>query len=102
MENEQLEVKHKSDRKKLEEALKIKFFPGRNADWGGMDILPIKGDHYRGMFIVDMDTLTGEKELILMVRTQNPETDDDEDVEVYTFETEKEDINSFIQRLEWV
>lgn len=89
-------------KEKIEQALGLKFKKGRDADWGGAYIMPIKGDNYNGMFLCDISSLTGEQKIILMVRIHNPETGLEEDTEVLKFNAEVDDIDLFIQRLEWI
>lgn len=89
-------------KEKIEQSLGLKFKKGRDADWGGAEIMSIKGDNYNGMFLCDISPLTGEQKIILMVRIHNPETGLEEDTEVLEFNAEVDDIDLFIQRLEWL
>lgn len=92
--------KHKDNKKAVEEALGKKFFTGRNADWGGAQILSITGGEFYGLFIIDMDSLTGEEDLILMYRLFNPTTERTEDTDIILFESEFDNIYEFIKKLE--
>ena len=95
-------LRHNENKKALEDSLGLKFFQGKNADWGGADILSIKGNQFNGMFIIDMYSLTMEEKLILMVRVHDPIQQEEEDTDVLEFNSETDDINLLIQKLEWV
>lgn len=95
-------LRHNENKKALENSLGLKFFQGKNADWGGADILSIKGNQFNGMFIIDMYSLTMEEKLILMVRVHDPIQQEEEDTDVLEFNSETDDINLLIQKLEWV
>lgn len=95
-------TKLKQCKEKLEQAIGLKFKEGRNADWGGASIMPIKGDDFQGMFLCDVSSLTGEQKIILMVRIHNPQTCTEEDTDVLEFDAEVDDIDLFINRLEWL
>ena len=90
------------NKKALENALGLKFFQGKNADWGCADILSIKGTQFNGMFIIDMYSLTMEEKLILMVRVHDPIKQEEEDTDVLEFNSETDDINLLIEKLNWV
>lgn len=93
---------HEENKKALENGLGLKFFQGRNADWGATYIMTIKGNEYTGMFICDMKPLTDEEKLILMVRMQEPLSGEYEDTDVYEFVSETDDVEYFIEKLNWV
>lgn len=95
-------TKLQQHKEQIEQALGLKFQKGRDADWGGAEIMSIKGDNYNGMFLCDISTLTGEQKIILMVRIHNPETGLEEDTEVLIFDAEVDDIDLFIRKLEWI
>ena len=94
--------KHEENKKALENSLGLKFFQGRNADWGATYIMTIKGNEYTGMFICDMKPLTDEEKLILMVRMQDPLTEDYLDTDIETFCSDTDDIGYFIEKLNWI
>ena len=94
--------KHEQNKKALEKGLGLKFFKGRDADWGATDIMSIKGNEYTGMFICDMKPWTDEEKLILMVRIQDPILGDYEDTGVFTFCSDTDDIEYFIEKLNWI
>lgn len=94
--------KHEEDKKALEDSLGLKFFQGRNADWGATYIMSIKGNDYTGLFICDLEPLTGEKELVLMVRVQDPLSGDYEDTDIETFCSDTDDVFYFIEKLNWI
>lgn len=93
---------HEQNKKALENALGLKFFTGRNADWGAADIMKIKGNEFNGMFIIDMYDLTMEEKLILMVRVHDPIKQEEEDTDILEFNSETDDINLLIQKLDWI
>ena len=93
---------HEENKKALENGLGLKFFQGKNADWGATYIMTIKGNEYTGMFICDMYPLTGDEKLILMVRMQDPLSGDYEDTDVYEFVSATDDVEYFIEKLNWV
>jgi hypothetical protein len=93
---------HNENKKALENALGLKFFTGRNADWGAADIMKIKGNEFNGMFIIDMYDLTMEEKLILMVRVHDPIKQEEEDTDILEFNSETDDINLLIQKLDWI
>lgn len=93
---------HEENKKALENGLGLKFFQGKNADWGGADILSIKGNQFNGMFIIDMYSLTMERKLILMVRVHDPIQQEEEDTDVLEFNSETDDVEYFIEKLNWV
>ena len=95
-------TKLQQHKEQIEQALGLKFKKGRDTDWGGAEIMPIKGDNYNGMFLCDISPLTGEQKIILMVRIHNSETGLEEDTEVLIFDAEVDDIDLFIRKLEWV
>lgn len=93
---------HEQNKKALEDALGLKFFTGRNADWGAADIMKIKGNEFNGMFIIDMYDLTMEEKLILMVRVYDPIKQEEEDTDILEFNSETDDINILIEKLNWI
>ena len=93
---------HNENKKALENALGLKFFTGRNADWGAADIMKIKGNEFNCMFIIDMYDLTMEEKLILMVRVHDPIKQEEEDTDILEFNSETDDINLLIQKLDWI
>lgn len=95
-------MKHEQNKKALEDALGLKFFTGRNADWGAADIMKIKGNEFNGMFIIDMYDLTMEEKLILMVRVHDPIKQEEEDTDILEFNSETDDINILIEKLNWI
>lgn len=94
--------KHKENKKALEDALGLKFFTGRNADWGATDIMSIKGNEFTGIFICDLEPLTGEEKLVVMSRIFNPDTDEYEDTDIIDFDSDTDDINTLIEKLNWI
>jgi hypothetical protein len=94
--------KHEQNKKALEDALGLKFFQGRNADWGATYIMSIKGNEYTGLFICDLEPLTGENKIVLMVRVQDPVTGGYEDTDIETFCSDTDNIEYFIEKLNWV
>ena len=93
---------HEENKKALEDSLGLKFFQGSNADWGATYIMPIKGNKFTGMFICDLEPLTGQQELVLMVRIQDPLTEDYIDTDIETFCSDTDDIVFFIEKLNWI
>ena len=89
-------------RLKIEQRLNRRFITGRNADWGGAKILPVKGTEFEGLFLIDLDSLTGEKRIILMVRIFNPQTEEYEDTDILEFDEEKDDLDLFLEKLNWI
>lgn len=94
--------KHEENKKALEQALGLKFQKGRDADWGSTDIMSIKGNEYTGMFICDLEPLTGQQELVLMVRMQDPVTGEYEDTDVIEFNSDTDDVYYLIEKLNWI
>ena len=92
----------KEIRERLEQALGLKFKQGRSADWGGAYIMPIKGDDFQGMFLCDVSPLSGEKKIFLMVRIHNPVSCTEEDTDILEFDADVDDLELFINKLEWV
>ena len=93
---------HEENKKALEDSLGLKFFQGSNADWGATYIMTIKGNEYTGMFICDLEPLTGQRELVLMVRVQDTVTGDYEDTDIETFCSDTDDVHYLIEKLNWI
>jgi hypothetical protein len=93
---------HQENKQKIATALGLKWFTGRNADWGGASLLSIKGNEFYGIFIIDMNTLTGDEHFIVMSRIFNSQTEECEDTDIIHFDSEKDDVNLFIEKLSWV
>jgi|LakMenEpi03Aug12_release.lakeMendotaPanAssembly.Ray.scaffolds.fasta_scaffold814343_2 hypothetical protein len=94
--------KHEQNKKALETALGLKFFQGRNADWGATYIMSIKGNEYTGIFICDLEPLTGEEKLVVMSRIYNNINDEYEDTDIIDFDSDVEDVELLIQKLDWI
>jgi len=93
--------KHKQYKQKIADALKLKWFRGRDADWGSMDILSLKGTSYTGVFIADLETLTGDEQFVLMSRIADPVEGSYIDTDILHFDSAKDDVDFFIQKLLW-
>jgi len=87
---------------KIEQSLNRKFIEGSNADWGGSLILPIKGNNYYGLFLIALYSLTGDEKVILMSRIFNPQTEECEDTEILEYDDEVDDLEIFLQKLDWI
>lgn len=94
--------KHKENKKALEKSLRLKFFQGRDADWGSTDIMIIKGNEFAGIFVCDLAPLTGEQKLVVMCRVHNPQTQQEEDTDIIDFNSETDDVKLLIEKLDWV
>ena len=94
--------KHEENKKALEKGLGLKFFQGRNADWGATEIMTIKGNKFTGIFICDLEPLTGEDRLVVMSRIYNNISDEYEDTDIIDFDTDTDDINTLIEKLNWI
>lgn len=92
----------KEVREKIEQALGLKFKEGRNADWGGAYIMPIKGNEYNGMFLIDLSSFHGEEKVVLMCRIFNPQTEECEDTDILEYDNETDDLDLFLEKLDWV
>ena len=95
-------MSHQENKKALENGLGLKFFTGRNADWGATSIMTIKGNEFTGMFICDLEPLTGDEKLVLMVRVFDSKKDAYEDTDIREFVSATDDVYDFIELLEWV
>ncbi len=93
---------HQQNKKTLELALGRKFFNGRDADWGNTSIMSLKGSEFTGIFICDLEPLTDEKRLVVMSRVFNPATTEYEDTDIIDFNSETDDVNLLIGKLEWL
>lgn len=89
-------------RLKIEQKLNKQFITGRNADWGGAKILPIKGTEFEGLFLIDLNSLTGDKKIVLMVRLFNSQTEEYEDTDILEFDEEEDDLDLFLEKIQWV
>jgi len=94
--------KHEQNKKALEDALGLKFFKGRNADWGATDIMSVKGNKFTGIFICDLEPLTGEEKLVVMSRVLNPTTEEYEDTDIIDFDSDKDSVELLIKKLDWI
>jgi len=93
---------HEENKKALEKGLGLKFFTGTNADWGATEIMTIKGNKFTGIFICDLEPLTGEDRLVVMSRIYNNISDEYEDTDIIDFDTDTDDINTLIEKLNWI
>lgn len=93
---------HEDNKIALEIALGLKFFKGRDADWGSTDIMTLKGNQFTGMFICDLYPLTGEEKLVVMVRVQDPSTGAYEDTDIIDFHSATDDVHLLIEKLNWI
>ena len=61
-----------------------------SADWGGIDNWSINGNEYEGVFIVDMKTCNAEFSFILIKRSFNEDTEENEDEYLFTTNLDEE------------
>jgi hypothetical protein len=87
---------------KIEQRLGRKFITGTNADWSGARILPIKGNNFYGLFLLDLKSFHGEDKVVLMCRILNPTTEEVEDTDILEYDDEIDNLELFLEKLDWI
>jgi hypothetical protein len=91
---------HQQVKDKIAHALKLKWFRGRDQDWGFAWILNLKGTEFVGTFLCDLNSLDGPHILVLMVRKIVDGQEVDEELDF--FDTQKDNVEQFIKKLKWL
>ena len=67
-----------------------------------MHSIPLTNNHFYGLFLIALYSLTDEDKVILMTRIFNPETEECEDTDILEYDHETDDLDLFLQKLDWI